>query len=63
MYHISPLDHPKEDLDGAEVAVAASEGVQREDRDEEVTIGDVEEEEARLVKRPHDLGKPTHKEI
>ena len=60
---MSPLDHPKEDLDGAEVAVAGSKGVQWEDRDEEVTASDIEEEEARLVKRPHDPGNPTRKDL
>ena len=43
--------------------MAAPEGVHREDQDEEVTAGDIEEEQARLVKRPHDPGKPTRKEL
>ena len=53
---ISPT-HP-EDLDGKEDALEVSESGEDQSAED-----DVEEQQARMVKRPHDPGKPTRKEI
>ena len=64
MSPISPQNHLEEDLDGAEDAEASIEElIEDQGPTEEVTASDSEVDEARVVKRPHDPGKPTRKEL
>ena len=58
--NLSPISpNHREDLDGADGAVVIQNGEDAEG----LVASDLEEEEAREVRRPHDPGKPTKKEI
>ena len=62
--NLSPISPTQaEDLGGKESAVAEEASDEAEGQGGEVTVSDVEEDEAREVRRPHDPGKPTRKEI
>ena len=64
MSPISPPDQSEEDLDGADDAEASTGGLVEQDQPVDVAVSDDSEvEEARIVRRPHDPGKPTRKEL